>query len=75
MSSNFKFSILFPFLSVLLIALYGGGLGVTFILLNSIKLNAFGENIPIAVIVLGSSLVFGVPIVAYLLTRNEPTEQ
>ena len=38
MSSNFKFSILFPFLSVLLIALYGGGLGVTFILLNSIKL-------------------------------------
>ena len=75
MSSNFKFSILFPFLSVLLIALYGGGLGVTFILLNSIKLNAFGENIPIAVIVLGTSLVFGVPIVAYLLTRNEPTEQ
>ena len=75
MSSNFKFSILFPFLSVLLIALYGGGLGVTFILLNSIKLYAFGENIPIAVIVLGSSLVFGVPIVAYLLTRNEPTEQ
>ena len=75
MSSNFKFSILFPFLSVLLIALYGGGLGVTFILLNTIKLNVFGEQMPIAVIVLGTSLVFGVPIVAYLLTRNEPTEQ
>ena len=74
MSSNFKFSILFPFLSVLLIALYGGTLGVTFILLNTIKLNAFGEQIPIAVIVLGTSLVVGVPIVAYLLTRNEPTE-
>ena len=74
MSSNFKFSILFPFLAVLLIMLYGGTLGVTFILLNTIKLNAFGEQIPIAVIVLGSSLVFGVPIVAYLLTRNEHTE-
>ncbi len=74
MSSNFKFSILFPFLAVLLIMLYGGGLGVIFILLNTIKLNAFGEQIPIAVIVLGSSLVFGVPIIAYLLTRNEPTE-
>lgn len=75
MSSNFKFSILFPFLAVLLIALYGGVLGVTFILLNTIKLEAFGEKIPIAVIILGSGLVFGVPIVAYLLTRNEPTEQ
>lgn len=75
MSSNFKFSILFPFLAVVLIMLYGGALGVTFILLNTIKLNAFGEQIPIAVIVLGTSLVFGVPIVAYLLTRNEPTEQ
>lgn len=75
MSSNFKFSILFPFLSVLLIALYGGGLGVTFIFLNTIKLSVFGEQMPIAVILLGSSLVFGVPIVAYLLTRNEPTEQ
>ena len=75
MSSNFKFSILFPFLSVLLIALYGGALGVTFILLNTIKLEAFGEKIPIAVIILGSGLVFGVPIVAYLLTRNEPTQQ
>ena len=75
MSTNFKFSILFPFLAVLLITLYGGALGIAFILLNTIKLNAFGEQIPIAVVVLGTSLVFGVPIVAYLLTRNEPTEQ
>ena len=74
MSDNFKFSILFPFLSVLLIALYGGTLGVIFIILNTIKIEAFNDQIPIAVIILGSSLVFGVPIVAYLLTRNEPTE-
>ena len=74
MSSNFKFALLFPFLAVLMIALYGGALGVTFILLNTIKLEMFGEKIPIAVIVLGTSLVFGVPIIAYLLTRNEPAE-
>ena len=74
MSANFKFSILFPFLAVLLITLYGGGLGVTFILLNTIKISVFGEQMPIAVIILGSSLVFGVPIIAYLLTRNEPVE-
>ncbi len=74
MSSNFKFALLFPFLAVLLIALYGGALGVAFILLNTIKLEMFGEKIPIAVIVLGTSLVFGVPIIAYLLTKNEPME-
>ena len=67
MSKNFRFSILFPFMAVLMIALYGGALGTIFILLS--------ENIGIwTVIVLGSALVFGVPIVAYLLTRNEPTE-
>ena len=74
MSSNFKFAVLFPVLSVLLVALYGGALGVTFILLNTIKVELFNESMPIAVIVLGSALVFGVPLVAYLLTRNEPTE-
>ena len=67
MSKEFRFSVLFPFLAVFLIALYGGGLGVLFIVLD--------ETIGVeAVIILGSSLVFGVPIVAYLLTRNEPTE-
>ena len=67
MSKNFSFSILFPLLAVALIALYGGGLGVTFIVLR--------ETIGVeAVIVLGTSLVFLVPIVAYLLTRNEPAE-
>ena len=70
MSSNFKFSILFPFLAVFMIALYGGALGTIFILLSPIKAGGF----PIAVIILGSSLVFGVPIIAYLLTRNEPAE-
>ena len=67
MSKEFKFSVLFPFLAVFLIALYGGGLGTLFIVLD--------ETIGVwTVIVLGSSLVFGVPIVSYLLTRNEPAE-
>ena len=74
MSSNFKFAVLYPLLAVLLVALYGGALGVIFILLTPIKVDIFGESMPIAVITLGTALVFGVPIVAYLLTRNEPAE-
>ena len=70
MSNNFKFSMLFPLMAVLMVALYGGTLGITFILLSPIKAGGF----PIVVILLGSSLVFGVPIVAYLLTRNEAVE-
>ncbi len=70
MSNNFKFSMLFPLMAVLMVALYGGTLGIIFILLSSIK----AGSIPVAVIVLGSSLVIGVPIVAYLLTRNEAAE-
>ena len=67
MSKDFAFSIVFPFLAILLIAMYGGGLGVTFIVLR--------ETIGVeAVIVLGAALVLLVPIVAYLLTRNEPVE-
>ena len=67
MSKEFRFSVLFPFLAVFLIALYGGTLGTLFIVLD--------ETIGVlSVIILGSALVFGVPIVAYLLTRNEPTE-
>ena len=67
MSKEFKFSVLFPFLAIFLIALYGGGLGTLFIVLD--------ETIGVlSVIILGSALVFGVPIVAYLLTRNEPAE-
>ena len=67
MSKNFSFSILFPVLAIALIALYGGGLGVTFIVLREVV----GIE---AVIVLGAALVILVPVVAYLLTRNEPAE-
>ena len=67
MSKNFSFAILFPLLAIALIALYGGGLGVTFIVLREVV----GIE---AVIVLGGALVILVPVVAYLLTRNEPVE-
>ena len=67
MSKNFSFSILFPLLAVALIVLYGGGLGVTFIVLREVV----GIE---AVIVLGAALVILVPTAAYLLTRNEPVE-
>ena len=67
MSKVFAFSILYPLLAIFLIALFGGGLGTIFIVLD--------ETIGVeAVIVLGGALVFLVPIVAYLLTRNEATE-
>ena len=67
MSKNCSFSILFPLLAIALIVLYGGGLGVTFIVLREVV----GIE---AVIVLGAALVILVPVVAYLLTRNEPAE-
>ena len=69
MSKEFGFSIMFPLLAIALIALYGGGLGVTFIVLRETMGNVWG------VIILGTALVFLVPIAAYLLTRNEPFEE
>ena len=67
MSKEFRFSMLYPLLAVLLIAAYGGGLGVLFIILYQ----QIGVG---AVIVLGTALVILVPTIAYLLTRNEPVE-
>lgn len=69
MSKDFGFSILFPLLSMALIALFGGGLGVTFIVLRETMGNVWG------VIALGTAMVFIVPIAAYLLTRNEKFEE
>lgn len=67
MSNNMKFAIIFPILAMALIALYGGTLGVIFMILNE---SAIGEN---AVILLGSALVVLVPVIAYLLEKK--TEQ
>ena len=64
MSDNMKFAILFPVLAIITIATFAGGLGVVFMLLNA---SALEEN---GVIVLGSAIVIGVPVVAYLLERR-----
>ncbi|MCL0028790.1 hypothetical protein M1N23_01420 [Dehalococcoidia bacterium] len=64
MSNNVKFAVLFPILSILLIAAFAGGLGVVFMLLNASTLHENG------VIVLGSAIVVAVPFAAYLLERR-----
>ena len=69
MSKDFGFSILFPLLALALIALYGGGMGVVFIVLRETMGNVWG------VIILGTALVVLVPTAAYLLTRSEPFEE
>jgi MFS-type transporter involved in bile tolerance (Atg22 family) len=67
MSTNFKFAMLFPILSIICIAAFAGSLGVIFMVLDE---TAVGEN---GVIILGSVLVIFVPLIAFLLERN--TEQ
>ena len=64
MSNNVKFAVLFPILSILLIAAFAGGLGVVFMLLYA---SALHEN---GVIVLGTAIVVAVPLAAYLLERR-----
>ena len=64
MSNNMKFAMLFPILAVITIAMYAGGLGVVFMVINASALEEVG------VIVLGSAIVIGVPVVAYLFERR-----
>lgn len=64
---HMNWAMLFPFLSVLVIVGFGGGLGVVFILLNELVEEW-------AVVVLGMSLVVGVPGVAALLDRRLEAE-
>ena len=57
-------ALLIPLLSVLVIVAFGGGLGVTFMLINETALGEWG------VVVLGLALVVGVPAVAALAQRS-----
>jgi hypothetical protein len=54
----------FPLLAVLLIAIYAGGLGVIFMVLEATPLHTWGP------VILGVALVVGVPSVAALLERR-----
>jgi ACR3 family arsenite efflux pump ArsB len=56
-------ALLFPFLAVVVIVAYAGGLGTVFILLNETEADEW------AVIILGMALVVGVPVVAALGQR------
>ena len=51
-----------PLVAILFVVIWGGGIGISFILLNK---TALGEW---AVIILGLALVVGVPLLATLLT-------
>ena len=64
MSDNMKFAMLFPILAIITIAAFAGGLGVVFMLINASEMEEVG------VIILGSVIVVGVPVVAYLLERR-----
>ena len=55
MSERMNMAMLFPFLAVVTIAAFAGGLGVIFMVLNSTALEAWG------VVILGVILVVGVP--------------
>ena len=57
-------AIFFPFLALLVIASFGGGLGVVFILLDHYVWKEW------SVVILGMSLVVGVPAVAALAQRR-----
>ena len=64
MSQRVTDAILFPLLSLIIIAAYAGGLGVLFIIIEH---SAFGLG---GVIILGVAIVVGVPGVAALIQRQ-----
>lgn len=64
MSKNFRFAMFFPILAVICIAIFAGGLGVIFMLLEASTLEMTG------VVILGAALVVLVPLIAYMLERT-----
>ena len=64
MKLNTLDSMMFPLLAVLIIAIYAGGLGVIFMVLEATSLHTWGP------VILGAALVVGVPAVAALLERR-----
>ena len=56
-------SLLFPLLAMIIIAIYAGGLGVIFMLVNETELEEWG------VIVLGMVILIGVPTAAAIVQQ------
>ena len=63
MTQRMLMAVLIPVLSIIVIIVFAGSLGVLFIVIENTMQNEIG------VIVLGSALVVGVPAVAYILER------
>ena len=61
---RFRQAILFPILAVLVVAVYAGGLGAVFTVLNEEVVKEW------AVVVVGTIITVTVPTVAYLLERK-----
>ena len=68
MRERMTMAMLFPLLAVLVIVVFAGGLGVTFIVLDSTELEQW------AVVILGMALVVGVPSAAALVQRRVERE-
>jgi hypothetical protein len=65
MKEPLRISILFPLLAVVIIIVFAGGLGITFMFLESLHWDV--AHIPLGVVGLGMALVIGVPTAAALL--------
>lgn len=65
MKEPLRISILYPLLAVIVIIVFAGGLGITFMFLESLHWDV--AHIPLGVVGLGMALVIGVPTVAALL--------
>ena len=65
MKEPLRISILFPLLAVVIIIVFAGGLGITFMFLESLHWQV--ADVPLGVVGLGMALVVGVPTVAALL--------
>ena len=63
MSQRMWFALMFPILAVLTIAIFAGGLGVIFMLINETAIHETG------VIILGMAILILVPLGAYFAQR------
>ena len=63
MSQRMLFAMIFPILAMLTIAIFAGGLGVIFMVINSTPIHETG------VIILGMIILIFVPLGAYLIQR------
>ena len=63
MSQRMVFALVFPILAVLTIAIFAGGLGVIFMIINDSSMHEWG------VIILGMAILVFVPLGAYFAQR------